>query len=198
MARKPRGLSSEEKQLWEEVAKKTARLRAKTALSPSFDTEKQSLIQPKMPKVPAPRFQVGERAKGRKPGHDLAPSIRDQVAGGPIAMDKKRYGKMTRGRIDPEARIDLHGLTMAEAHPRLNRFILGAVAEQKRLVLVITGKGKHKPDSGPIPERLGVLRHQVPQWLHTPPLRAHVLQISEANQKHGGHGAYYVYLRRSR
>ena len=198
MARKPRGLSKDEKELWEEVAKKTAKLRPDAPKPSAFETEKQTLSHPKMPKVPTPRFQIGERAKGRKPGHDLAPSIRDQVAGGPIAMDKKRYGKMTRGRIDPEARIDLHGLTMAEAHPRLNRFILNAVADQKRLVLVITGKGKSKPDSGPIPERLGVLRHQVPHWLHMPPLRAHVLQISEANQKHGGHGAYYVYLRRAR
>jgi DNA-nicking Smr family endonuclease len=43
-----------------------------------------------------------------------------------------------------------------------------------------------------------VLRHQVTQWLTTPPLAQLVLQISEAHLRHGGGGAYYVYLRRQR
>jgi DNA-nicking Smr family endonuclease len=41
-----------------------------------------------------------------------------------------------------------------------------------------------------------VLRHQVPVWLQQPPLGAMVLQVAEAHLKHGGSGAYYVYLRR--
>jgi DNA-nicking Smr family endonuclease len=111
-------------------------------------------------------------------------------------MDRKRFGKMKKGRLAPEARIDLHGMTIAQAHPALNRFILDAAARGARLVLVITGKGKLRDEGGPIPERLGVLRHQVPHWLSTAPLRAHVLQVTEAHVKHGGQGAYYVYLRR--
>jgi DNA-nicking Smr family endonuclease len=43
-----------------------------------------------------------------------------------------------------------------------------------------------------------VLRHQVPHWLNSMPLKPHVLQIAEAHVKHGGAGAYYVYLRRGR
>ena len=65
-----------------------------------------------------------------------------------------------------------------------------------RLVLVITGKGKRRDDTGPIPQRVGALRHQVPQWLRLPPLGPAVLQITEAHLKHGGSGAYYVYLRK--
>ena len=65
-----------------------------------------------------------------------------------------------------------------------------------RLVLVITGKGKRRDDDGPIPERLGALRHQVPHWLHAPPLSGAVQQIAQAHLRHGGGGAYYVYLRR--
>ena len=105
---------------------------------------------------------------------------------------------MKKGRLVPEARIDLHGLTLAQAHPTLNRFILDAVAAERRLVLVITGKGKVRDELGPIPERHGVLRHQVPHWLNSMPLKPHVLQIAEAHVKHGGAGAYYVYLRRAR
>ncbi|MGL4321553.1 MAG: Smr/MutS family protein, partial [Paracoccaceae bacterium] len=106
------------------------------------------------------------------------------------------FGKMTRGKLAPEARIDLHGMTLSEAHPELISFILNAHSAGLRLVLVITGKGKPKADHGPIPYRTGVLRHQVPQWLRLPPLGPAVLQVSEAHLKHGGSGAFYVYLRR--
>jgi DNA-nicking Smr family endonuclease len=64
--------------------------------------------------------------------------------------------------------------------------------------LVITGKGKHRDDGGPIPTRFGVLRHQVPQWLAMAPLGGLVMQITESHIRHGGQGAYYVYLRRTR
>jgi DNA-nicking Smr family endonuclease len=113
-------------------------------------------------------------------------------------MDAKAHARMTRGKLVPEARIDLHGLTLAEAHPDLIRFILNAQSAGCRLVLVITGKGKQKPDHGPIPQRIGILRHQVPLWLRQMPLGPAVLQITEAHLKHGGSGAFYVYLRRTR
>jgi DNA-nicking Smr family endonuclease len=114
----------------------------------------------------------------------------------PLQMDAKAFGKMTRGKLLPEARIDLHGMTLSEAHPELIRFILNAHADGLRLVLVITGKGKRGDDTGPIPQRMGVLRHQVPIWLRQAPLGPTILQVAEAHLKHGGAGAYYVYLRR--
>ena len=113
-------------------------------------------------------------------------------------MDAKSFGKLTRGKLRPEGRIDLHGMTMAEAHPALQDFILGSAQLQRRLVLVITGKGKSKPDYGPIPERHGVLRHNVPIWLRQSPLSSVILEVTPAHQRHGGAGALYVYLRRGR
>jgi DNA-nicking Smr family endonuclease len=38
----------------------------------------------------------------------------------------------------------------------------------------------------------------VPHWLSLPPLRPCILQLAEAHLSHGGAGALYVYLRRSR
>ncbi len=89
-------------------------------------------------------------------------------------------------------------MTLEQAHGRLNRFILDAQAQGVRLVLVITGKGKPQQQDGPIPIRRGVLKHQVPGWLQGPALRGAVMQITEAHIRHGGGGAYYVYLRRNR
>jgi DNA-nicking Smr family endonuclease len=113
-------------------------------------------------------------------------------------MDAKVHARMTRGRLAPEARIDLHGMTLAEAHPELVRFILNARSEGLRLVLVITGKGSGPvPESDPVPRPRGLLRHQVPVWLRQPPLGEAVQQVAEAHLRHGGAGALYIYLRRS-
>lgn len=142
-----------------------------------------------------PLFQLGEKSRVT-PKIDLRPTPAESLAAAPLQMDAKTHGKMTRGKLAPEARIDLHGMTLSEAHPELIRFILNAQSDGLRLVLVITGKGKRGQDIGPIPQRMGVLRHQVPQWLRQPPLRQAILQVSEAHLKHGGSGAYYVYLRR--
>ena len=113
-------------------------------------------------------------------------------------MDKKSFTRLKRGKVKPEARLDLHGLTLDRAHPALSRFILSAQKSGKRLVLVITGKGRDRDDGGPIPVRTGILRHHVPQWLSSPPLSSAVLQVTQSHISHGGEGAFYVYLRRKR
>jgi DNA-nicking Smr family endonuclease len=112
-------------------------------------------------------------------------------------MDRRRFEKLRRGRLEPDARLDLHGLTAERAHAALTSFVLGAHAREQRLLLVITGKGR--PDAVAIrPHRHGILHHSVPHWLAAPPLVGHVLQVAQAHQRHGGAGAFYVYLRRRR
>lgn len=156
----------------------------------------------KQPVKPNPRpvekFDLGGRSNGKKPGHDVLPGLPERLAQAPVKMDRKAFGKLKRGKLVPEGKIDLHGKTLDQAHPALTGFILKAYADGKRLVLVVTGKGKDRDDGGPIPVRLGVLRHNVPHWLSVPPLAQVVLQVTEAHLKHGGGGAYYVYLRRAR
>ena len=129
---------------------------------------------------------------------DLAPSLSERLDASPLRMDRKQWLRMKRGKTQPEARIDLHGMTLAQAHPALTRFLRDAHDRGLRTVLVITGKGRTGRDDGPIPERRGVLRYQVPHWLSSGPLRQIVLQVTEAHLRHGGAGAYYVRLRRNR
>ena len=195
--RKPRHIRPEELELWHKVVQNAERLHPDRP-KPDAPGVKPPPAKPEPARPVQKTFRVGEAAPPRPAKHDLAPPIHDHVRQHPIRMDHKRFGQMKKGRLSPEARIDLHGMTLAQAHPRLTRFILESVADERRLVLVITGKGKNRDEMGPIPERHGVLRHQVPHWLNSMPLRPHVLQIAEAHLKHGGTGAYYVYLRRSR
>ncbi len=194
MARR-RTLRPEEEELWRTVARTARPLHD----HPIFHKP----VDPAPPAAPPlthakPRlspFILGEKTR-RPERHDLAPSLPQMLTAAPLQMDAKIHGKMTRGKLAPEARIDLHGMTLAEAHPELIRFILNAQSAGLRLVLVITGKGKRGADTGPIPQRTGALRHQVPSWLRLSPLAPAVLQVTEAHLKHGGSGAYYVYLRR--
>jgi len=195
--RSPRGLNPEEKDLWERVARTASPLDERDM--------KPVLIVPKAKKKPAiaperktiSSFEIGSAGTVGSPNHRLAPSVGASLDTAPLRMDQKAFGQMKRGKTKPEARIDLHGMRLSEAHGELNAFIHASHARGRRLVLVITGKGRVTNDDGPIPVRAGVLRHQVPDWLSRPPLGALVLQVSEAHQRHGGGGAYYVYLRRT-
>lgn len=195
--RRPRHLSSEERALWDRVAERAKPLGPKDTAPQPVPPKPKPTPRPTPPHMPLPDFEVGQHASAARP-HDIMRPLVDRLAALPVNMDNKSFTKMKRGKIHPEARIDLHGLTLAEAHPELQSFILGSHAMGRRLVLVITGKGKDRDDGGPIPTRHGVLRHQVPQWLALPPLRQVILQITPAHLKHGGHGAYYVYLKRHR
>ncbi len=194
----PRGLRPEEEELWNIIAARTRPLRKPIAKRP-VPAPLQPAPDP-VPARPAPMapFRLGARAKPRPLEHDLSPPPSETLREGPVRMDHKSHRKMVRGKIAPEARIDLHGMTQADAHPALHRFIAGAHADGLRLVLVITGKGKSRDEPGPMPPRHGVLRHLVPQWLSSPALRGFVLQVTESHVRHGGAGAYYVYLRRQR
>ena len=170
---KRRRLNEDDLALWRRVTERTDKLEPSKLFTPEID-------------APAPAPPQIRRAKialqGNKPhpnmkkrSNDLRPTLSEQMKTAPVQMDHKAFGKLKRGKLRPEGRIDLHGMT-----------------------LVITGKGKRRDEGGPIPVRDGVLRHQVPQWLSMPPLSSLVLQIAQAHVSHGGGGAYYVYLRRNR
>jgi DNA-nicking Smr family endonuclease len=188
-------LNKDDLELWRKVTDRTEKLDLTQLFRPEIDA-----APPAPPALRKSRtVLLGKpRPESRKTTHDLVPSLPEKLGKAPVQMDAKAFGKLKRGKLRPDARIDLHGMTLDRAHPALTRFILDSHAKGKRLVLVITGKGKQRDEGGPIPVRHGVLRHQVPQWLSMPPLSAAVLQVSQAHISHGGGGAYYVYLRRQR
>jgi DNA-nicking Smr family endonuclease len=207
--RTPRGLRPEERELWHRVADTMRPLPGRTpfgatpggsdtgtktsARSPERDAEPPR----QAPAAPIQPFRIGARHQDTAPPYDRTPTAQERLAGQPLQMDRKAFDRLNRGKLAPQARIDLHGMTLAEAQPALTRFILSAQAARRRLVLVITGKGRPGSGDGPIPRRPGALRYEVPIWLSRPPLAGAVLQVAQAHVRHGGSGAYYVYLRRS-
>ena len=194
--RKPRSLRPEEKELWEKVAR-TARRTAPEKLTKAAAEE--LIAEPTATKNASGKeltlrpFEIGSKAARNLHPAAVGPSVNRAPK-----MDVGRFQKLRRGKLKPEARIDLHGKTAADAQADLTSFLFRAHASGKRLVLVITGKGRSSDDSGPIPSRPGVLRRSLPQWVSRPPLSSIVLETTEAHLRHGGSGAFYVYLRRAR
>ncbi len=100
-------------------------------------------------------------------------------------IDRRSAQRLKRGQMAIEARLDLHGMTQAEAHGALSAFIARCQSAGMRAVLVITGKS-------------GVLHGTVPRWLEDGDNRARILASSRAQAQHGGAGALYLLLRRRR
>jgi DNA-nicking Smr family endonuclease len=190
-----RKLKSHELELWQQIAKSATPLKLPKNVN-TVAKPQSKIAEVENDQFQLNRFEIGEKATQKSVQNDLKPSISTALDSAPVQMDYKSFKKMKRGKSTPEATFDLHGMTVAQAHSALIHFLMTSYTRNMRLVLVITGKGKFQKDTGPIPRQVGILRHQVPQWLRMPPLRDKVLQVTEAHGKHGGSGAYYVYLRK--
>jgi DNA-nicking Smr family endonuclease len=182
--RRRRELSAEERALWRGIARSVRPLR-KHARREVEDGEAVVVA----PARPPPKGKAAKPVKTATPARIAKPSVPPPLA----AMARREKQQIARGRTAIDARIDLHGMTQAEAHMRLVRFLRRAQSDGAKFVLVITGKGARSRD----PDR-GVLRRQVPLWLQLPDLRDAVVGFEEAHIAHGGEGALYVRLRRPR
>ena len=113
----------------------------------------------------------------------------------PGPLDRPTVRRIAKRRVAIDGRIDLHGLTEADAHGRLLGYLERARQAGLRHVIVVTGKGRGAHVEGGI-ERRGVLRRAVPRWLQTPPFARLVSGHHTAAPNDGGEGALYVKLRR--
>jgi DNA-nicking Smr family endonuclease len=121
-------------------------------------------------------------------------------------FDRRTAQKLSRGQVQIEARLDLHGHSLELARHGLLQFLHASQSQGQRTVLVITGKGDspfsrhtlHGRGHFHAPERQGRLRQAVPVWLHETEFRAVVSGYQPAHPRHGGGGAFYVRIRRIR
>jgi DNA-nicking Smr family endonuclease len=178
--RRGRQLDAEERRLWKQVARSIKPLR-NAAVDPSDDD-----VAPSSP-PPAERKVESSIA--------LPPKTKPRPASPPplSPLPRRERQRLARGVAGIDTRIDLHGLTQAQAHAALMRFLRRAQAEGAKFALVITGKGaRFAAGDG---ER-GLLKRQVPMWLRLPEFRDLIVGFEGAHAAHGGEGALYVRLRR--
>ena len=112
----------------------------------------------------------------------------------PLApLTRRTKKRIARGAHAIDGRLDLHGMTQAEAHDALFGFLRAKQARGAKVVLVITGKGARGSDDG---GGRGVLKRMVPMWLRLPEFRGLIVGFESAAIGHGGEGALYVSLRK--
>jgi DNA-nicking Smr family endonuclease len=126
-----------------------------------------------------------------------APARTKPAVAGETGLDGRTAERLRKGTLDPDARIDLHGLTESEAHNTLLLFLRGAQARGCKLALVVTGKGA-RFDMQLHTSPRGVLKASVPRWLQEREFAGLVAGTRAAHRKHGGEGALYIYLRKNR
>jgi DNA-nicking Smr family endonuclease len=170
--------------LWESVAKQVKPLRKKPRAAKVHVAETSAEVPAaaRPASVTKPRVSVQTASPPKSAAPLLAP------------LGRRERSKLSRGRMEIDARLDLHGMTQVRAHRALFGFLQRAHGDGLTFVLVITGKGR----VGSAESERGVLRRQVPQWLALPEFRSLVVGFEEAHIGHGGEGALYVRIRRSK
>ena len=186
----PRDLRPEEKSLWTYAVRDASPLRpANVAGAPDPRSPFMQALQKKS--------QAGPKSIVPLAGSELRPKMNNKPLS---ALDRRTSQKLRNGRIPIDATLDLHGFRQAEAHNRLIRFIEQGQRQGFKCVLVITGKGGAIASSD-VPwgadGTRGILRTALPQWLQTAPLDRYVVKYQAAHIRHGGAGAYYLFLRKA-
>jgi DNA-nicking Smr family endonuclease len=152
------------------------------------------------PRAPLAKRRVKPQARFRHADDAavLAESLRDDsdalehAHGGALRFQRQSVGrrtmrKLARGGYSVQAEIDLHGMTLAEAKPRLIDFIQYSASQGYLCVRVVHGKGLGSGERGP------VLKNAVNRWLRR---WDNVLAFVATPQLHGGTGAVNVLLQR--
>ncbi len=115
----------------------------------------------------------------------------EQGSGEALRFQRAQVGRTTmrmliRGSYAIQAEIDLHGMTLAEAKPRLETFVHRCARNNKLCIRIVHGKGLGSGERGP------VLKRGVDRWLRKWDA---VLAFVSARQVDGGTGAIYVLLK---
>ena len=142
-------------------------------------------VRPLMPKL-NPQEQGALRAQ-------METYIHLKPAPGPVlhraqgALQTSADKKIRKGRVQINRKIDLHDMTRDQAFPYLVDQIVRAYGRGQRQVLVVTGKGTNLE---------GVLRMSLTGWLNSDAIRPLIASYAPAHIRHGGSGAFYVFLKR--
>lgn len=176
------GTSDEDRALWQHVTRSVRAYEKKRASAEATPRHAAPAKPKKISKIDAALAAAQPLARPA-PAAKATPARPAAPQDGGTARDLKKK----KWPIDKT--IDLHGMTQTAAHDALVRFFNLARRQEKRTLLVITGKGSRLQGGG-------VLRRLLPLWLAEAPFAPHVLAITAARTEDGGDGAFYVRLKK--
>ena len=112
-------------------------------------------------------------------------------------LEKNTLKKIKKGKFKIQSKLDLHGFTLEESKEKVVEFIFKNYKYKKRLLLIITGKGKRLTVSEGW-RGTGKLKKNVPMWLKSVQLSKYILWFDSASPENGGEGALMIYLKKSK
>ena len=206
-----RRLSAEERALWARVMATVTPLPGRTAAL--VEPQKplpfrggvgvgQPMAAPSTRSRPTPNpssGRSGPRPDLNRAGRGLADDpegegLKKAVPG--TTLDGSWDRRLSRGAVQPDATVDLHGHTLNSAYSMLDAALGRSIARGDRVILLITGK---PPRAGSErPHARGAIRAAVGDWLDASRHADAIAAIRGANPRHGGTGALYIVLRRPR
>lgn len=148
---------------------------------------------PASPSTPESEAQRGAPAAIRPNIASVAAAARPRASGPGSTLDGSWDRRLSRGLVQPDLTLDLHGHNLATAYDLVDRKLEQAIASGARLLLLITGK----PPSEKAGKR-GAIRAAVGDWLAASRHSSQIAAVRNAHPRHGGSGAIYIVLRRRR
>ena len=113
-----------------------------------------------------------------------------------IDIERNKLRRIKNGKIIIEGTLDLHGFSLKEAQSMLRLYVGDGLRQKKRFLLIITGKGSNsKPN---IHGKTLTIKSELKNWLSDSFYSDKVQYISKALDRHGGEGAYYFFLKKSK
>lgn len=153
-------------------------------------------VAPLPGRQPTPVLALRSKARPAGTIAIMPPSPRKLVAGGiDGTLDGSWDRRLSRGLVQPDRSIDLHGLTLDRAYGAIDAVLEAAIRDGNRVLLMVTGKAR--PDArGDAGAGRGAIRAVVGDWLAASRHAAWIATVRNAHPRHGGAGALYVVLRR--
>ena len=165
-----RKLSAEEAALWRRVV---------DSVKPLHGPLPKAVEAPAIPSPP----KIAARARPVAPSPKPGPGT---------TLDGSWDKRLSRGLVQPDRTVDLHGHSLATAYDLLDRRLEQAVTTGDRVLLLITGKARTGT------ERRGAIRAAVGDWLAASRHAGDIAAVRNAHPRHGGAGALYIVIRRRR
>ncbi|MFM5908225.1 MAG: Smr/MutS family protein [Novosphingobium sp.] len=189
--RPPRGLTADEAALWSRVAATVQPLRPLRKIAAGSPPAASDA------KAPPPPLPARRKAVVRPTSPPPVPEPRTPPVATRNGLDASWDRKLAQGIIAPDFTIDLHGHTLDTAWNRLEHGLMLAESQGARVILVITGRPR-PVDRGSGHGQRGVIRAKLLDWLAAGSHASRIAAVRGAHPRHGGAGALYLVLRRSR
>lgn len=158
-----------------------------------------------MGEVAAPKALTEGERQAPRPAKAVAPRPLRRPSGPPPPPEGESHGgldshwerRLRAGTLAPDFTLDLHEHSLEAAYNRLLGGLDLAREAGARVVLLIAGRERPASPADRSGQR-GAIRAKLLDWLAASRHSTAIAAIRKAHRRHGGEGALYIVLKRSR